>query len=189
MREFTVKDFITYNNPCFSCGSTIHINVMSTSQHSPHASGVVLKSNVKPDRTEIQPKITYRRALQLWIFNQSNKIITSDIRGLTEYLYEHKLYLRSYCKTCNTEIFSHFLEFDIAKNLVKPFGISSESLRVQDSKTEYCIYSSLMEEKSQISIHSKFCTSIRVDSPLLLLNKLKTREVFLNKMKIYLLFS
>src|SRR5271167_3698355 len=110
MRKFTVKDFIGYNNPCFSCDNQINFKIgfldldvessSKTSYSIPHAGPYIpscpisyLRPTVTPQFTEIDLMITYSDALKLYIFHKTNKILTSSQRGLTKYLESHKLFL------------------------------------------------------------------------------------------------
>lgn len=192
MKKFTVKDFISYNNPCFSCGENIHFKVVTTTKDGP-SDIVQLRPTVKPDYTVVDLKVTYTKTLQLWIFHQNNKIISSDIRGLTSYLEEHKLFLSSRCDKCYTNIESNFLEFNLDKGYVKPVGISRELLIVSDEHNMYQIHSSFIAEQSTVVVDKISKTTpispVRFEAPLLPLYKFKDKEHLINKMKTYLIFS
>lgn len=187
MKKFTVKDFITYNNPCFSCGEKINLKIG-------HDHGTAeLRPTVKPDYTVIDLRVTYTHTLQLWIFHKTNKIITSDGRGLADYLYNHNIYLQSQCSKCYTSIQSQFLEFNLDKGFIKPVGIKTEKLIMLDDDNMYTIYSSFEEEKSMVAVDRiNKATPVAptcFDLPLLPLSKFKTKERYLDKIKVYLTFS
>src|SRR5258705_409454 len=95
MKKFTVKDFITYNNPCFSCSNkvSIKIGVVGTASHNDI---IYLSPTVSVESTNIVLKITYTSSLKLKIFNKSNKAQTTSVQDLTKYLQEHGLFLRNY---------------------------------------------------------------------------------------------
>lgn len=192
MKKFTVKDFITYNNPCFSCGNKISFRIGSIATVS--ASDVIyLRPNVTLDRTEVDLKISYTQTLQLWTFHKSNKILSSDIEGLTNYLTDHKLVLNSRCDHCYTTIESFPLEFNLPKGFIKPVGVNKEMLIVSDDMNMYQIHSYFPEEKSFVAIDRINKTTpvspMRLELPLLPLYKFKDKEHFINKIKTYLIFS
>jgi hypothetical protein len=189
MKRFTVKDFISYNAPCFSCGEKIILKIGHVGEH---IEGY-LRPTVKPDHTVIDLKVSYHHTLQLFIYHQTNKIISTDIRGLTDYLYSHKLFLQSFCDKCYTSVKSHFLTFNLDKGYVEPVGISSERLMVTDDDNMYAMDSSFMEEKSIVTV-SRISKATPVSPvwfhlPLLPLYKIKTKERLVNKIKTYLTFS
>jgi hypothetical protein len=188
MKQFTVKDFIAYNNPCFSCGGRITLKIGVESR----SFSTVLRPTVKPDRTEVSLKITYTDTLQLWIFHKSNKILPSDARALEDFLSIHKLYLTSQCDTCYTNIGTNYLEFNLAKGYIKPVELDVENLVLIDKGNKYQIRSDFSREKSQIQISKIDHSSndpFHMEVPLLSLSKFKDRERFLNKLKTYALFS
>jgi hypothetical protein len=197
MKQFTVKDFITYNAPCFSCGESIIlefgsvelINNGKVSGQSP----VFLKPIVSKDRTEISLKISYVGSLQLWIFHKSNKFLTTNFTGLSEYLNTHKLFLRSRCNKCNSLIDSQFIEFNLKSGFIKPVGISAEYLSIQDKSHLYCIHSKFLDDKTIIIADRIDKTTpvsgVRIEIPLLPLYKFKDKEKIISKIKTYILFS
>jgi len=186
MKKFTVKDFITYNNPCFSCGKKISLRVSAMS------GTAGLRPTVKPEYTVIDLEITYTNTLQLWIFHKTNKIISSDNRSLADYLTTHQIYLRSYCD-CYTAIDSRFLTFNLNKGYVEPVGISTERLMVNDRTNIYTLNSSFIEEKTHVTIDRVDQTTpispIQFEMPLLPLYKVKSRERLIEKLKTYITFS
>lgn len=186
MKTFTVKDFIAYNNPCFSCGKSINFKVYANEG----TSG--LRPTVKPDYTSIDLQVTYTSTLQLWVFHKTNKIISSDSRLLADYLYNHKIYLSTFCD-CYSSITSQFLEFNLDKSYIAPVGISSERLVVSDDHNMYTIYSSFIDEETSVSVDTIDKTTpvspIQFKMPLLPLYKIKTKERLINKLKTYVTFS
>lgn len=194
MKTFTVKDFITYNNPCFSCGSRISFSIASLPNITNY-NPIYIKATVSPERTEIDLKVTYNNTLQLWIFHKSNKILSSDMWGLTDYLASHKLFLSSRCDKCFTIIESDFLDLNLSQGFISPVGIELEVLFVKDDKNTYNVESDFIKETSIITVRKnpidatlappaqKFYLS------LLPLYKIKSREYLINKAKTYLTFS
>lgn len=188
MKKFSVREFIGYNNPCFGCGEKIIFEVRLGGSYD-----AAMPTTVKPDRIEADLKITYTHTLQLWIFHKTNKILTSDMRGLTDYLTERKLYLRSRCNKCYTNVDSQFLEFNLNKGFVKAVGISSERIMVTDDCNIYQMHSSFIDETSRVVVDridkAVPVSPMQFHLPLLPMYKLKDKEQFLNKIKTYITFS
>jgi hypothetical protein len=192
MKTFTVKDFIIYNNPCFSCGSKISFKIGST-HNELSFSPVYKKTTVTADHVEIDLDITYRQTFKLYIVNKSNKILSPDMKSLTDYLSMHELFLSSRCDRCYTSIESYPLEFNLAKGFIKPVGINQENLIVTDDKNMYQIHSSFNQKISTATI-SKINKTMpispaRINLPLLPLYKIKNRDRLINKLKTLVLFS
>lgn len=193
MRKFTVKDFVAYNNPCFSCGSRINFRIGYT----PIGSGEAghLRPVVMPNHTEIDLIIKYSdmEALRLCIDHKTNKILTNSIQGLTNYLSGRKLFLISACDRCNTHIESQFLEFNIDKSYLNAVGLSTERLMVNDGTSQYQINSSFIDEKSFIIVDRldkvKPLSPFQLKLPLLPKYRFKDKEHFIRKIKTYMTFS
>jgi hypothetical protein len=192
MKKFTVKDFINYNAPCFSCDRKITIRVGSIclTQQMP---AVYLRATVTTTQTEVDLQVTYARILKLIINHTTNKITTSDPEALTKYLKVNKLFLSSVCNHCYTSIESAYLEFNLQEAFIKPVSISQEMLMLSDSKSLYQIISKSIDEETIIVVDrinkANSITPIRFVLPLSLLYKLKDKEHILQKIKTYLLFS
>lgn len=189
MEKFTLKDFITYNNPCFSCNENIFLRVRVTGNNRHMDSQGWLRPLVKPELTEISIKENYSNALKLQILHQSNKILTSDLIELSEYLKEHRLYLTSQCGNCSTTIDTEQLEFNLEKGFLKPVKLAREDLLVQEPGSTYHVSSNFSKKKSRVHIYKPGSQPIEIDLPLYSLAKFKTKEKFLHKLKTYAIFS
>lgn len=207
MKKFTVKDFIAYNNPCFSCGSPINFRVgfvdlenkdpkltWQASQWEPDSRSY-LRPVVTQNHTEIDLIIKYstNEALKLCVFHKTNKILTNSNLGLTKYLGGHKLFLSSHCDKCHTQIESQFLDINVDKGYINAVGISSERLMVTTTDRMFQIVSSFIEEKSIVYVDRLDKTGplhpFTLELPLIPRYKFKDREHFINKIKTYMLFS
>ena len=192
MKKFTVKDFIAYNNPCFSCGSQISFSIDSYSKESQTI--VTLRPLVNPDNTFVQLEVRYRSrtdGVDLTIFHKTNKFITNNLYSLTNYLDEHKLFMRSICYRCNTCIESGYLEFILDKNMVGAVELFYENLFFNDKTNNYCITSNFLNNKSKIAITTiNDLNNCRyLDLALLPKYRFKNKQHLIEKMKLYLLFS
>lgn len=192
MRTFTVKDFINYNAPCFSCNRKVSIKIgcHSLIVNEP---AIYLNTTVTATQTEIILQITYSKILNLIINHKTNKFTTSDPDALTEYLKIHKLFLSSFCNHCYTSIESFYLEFNLQKGFIKPVSIKQEMLILDDNKNVYQIFSKSIDEQTIILVDKInrviSVTPIRFVLPLSFLYNLKNKENILKKIKTYLLFS
>lgn len=195
MKKFTVKDFIAYNNPCFSCDNAINFRIGFLDLENPQANISYLRPTVTGLYTEIDLKIKYANseALKLYIFHKTNKLLTNSNSGLTEYLSRHKLFLSSTCDRCYTLIESQYLDFNIDKGYVNAVGISLERLMVCDDNNLYQISSSFIEEESILSVDKidkvKPLSQFQLKLPLLPKYRLKDKENFIRKIKTYMTFS
>jgi hypothetical protein len=191
MKQFTVKDFIAYNNPCFSCQRAISFRICVAIK--PDGTAVSLRPTVSLDQTEIDLKTTYLDTLKLWIFHTTNKIISSNFSELTEYLNNNTIFLMSTCDNCGTGIQSEVLTFNLDKGYIKPVTINSEGLIIYDDKSLYEIFSDFENKKTSVLINvldkTHPISPVRFELPLLPLYKFKTRERILEKLKTYLTFS
>jgi len=194
MRKFTVKDFIVYNNPCFSCNSQINFRIGFLDLET-KADISYLRPVVAPTYTEIDSIIKYANtdALKLYIFHKTNKILTNSQQGLTKYLSSRKLFLSSTCDKCYTQIESQYLDFNIDKGFVAAVGISSERLMVNDGTNLYQINSFFMAEKSNLIVDKldkvRPLTPFQLDLPLIPKYRFKDKAHFIQKMKTYITFS
>ncbi len=191
MKRFTVKDFIAHNNPCINCNDSISIKVATLEDNVDGPA--FLRPTVSNDFTLIDLKVTYTKTLKLWIFHQNNKFIASSVDDLKLFLKTHRVYLRSHCERCYTNIESHFLDFELDKGYIKPMGISMESVFVTDDAHRYHLHSSFATNETIIIIDriNKVTpiSPMRFEVPLIPLSKFRDKEHLINKMKTYLVFS
>jgi len=193
MKKFTVKDFITYNAPCFNCDSSVnfYFTISRIASETSLAGQVDKRAMVTVGYTEVELIVHYAANLKIKIDHKTNKFTTNSPEALTKYLSEHKLCLLSRCSKCYAYIHSTNIDFNIEKGFVYPVSIKSERYTVIDDKTIYHIRS-LFENKEQrtiVDISRAYASTLTLIIPLLPIFKFKTKDKFLNKMKIYTLFS
>jgi hypothetical protein len=191
MKSFTVKDFITYNSPCFICESKINftIGVLFNKKHQPT---LYLTPFVTNDFIEVNLKFKYSdNGLKLKIFPKTNRFEISSMKNFMKYLEEHKLFLRSYCDTCYTRIESNPIEFNLLKFFIAPAFINDESVIVKNDNSLYELYSLFDQNYSTLIVSRTDIVAppIRIELPLLPIYKLKNRDRFIEKVKTYILFS
>src|ERR1700722_4339445 len=192
MRKFTVRDFVSYNSPCFSCNSPILVRV-GVVHIDLTMNDAFLRPFVQSTHTEIDLEITYNSKLKLAIDHKTNKIAVNDMKALTKYLEGHKLFLGLECNRCYTTVISQHLEFDLNKKFIKPVGISQENLITNDGYNMYQVFSSYIKEVSLAIVSridsTKPISPARFEMPLTPLSKFKDKENFIRKLKIYTTFS
>lgn len=193
MRQGTVKDFISYNNPCFICSNHISIKIGNYRVTHNESKLIYLTPLISPDYTEIDLRITYNSHLTLKITNKTNRFQTNNPSALVKYLEENDLFLVSQC-VCYSIIESSPLKFDMNKGFIKPFGISKEIIMVNDDDNNMYFLYSVVDDSQSILEVTKLdkvfpLSPSKLVLPLTLRRKFKSKEHFLNKMKTYLTFS
>lgn len=193
MNKFTVKDFITYNNPCFSCESKINFSIGALDdEHTSIDEAVYFRPTVTKNYSEIDLIINYTTSLKLFIFHTTNKILSNDFIALTKYLERRKLFLSSFCHKCHSQSKSKILDFNLEKKIVKPTTLLLEETIIYDDKFRYLLTSNSEKNKSYFIIEDlakvKYTPTV-IESPLIFRSKFNNRQSFIDKTKLYVLFS
>jgi len=192
MKKFTVKDFIFYNSPCFSCGSRTHFDIGYYNSDTDDAS-ILLRPLINSNYTEVDISITYTNALKLYIFHSNNKILTNNSQALIKYLSNHKLFLISECLNtkCACRIQSQYLVFNLEKCHIEAVPISFENLTVTDENNIYHIESWFEGEAHSKVSYTRKDTNKKTSLKLSLLPKFsfKNKQHFITKMKTIIVFS
>jgi hypothetical protein len=192
MKKFTVKDFIAYNNPCFSCGNKINFQIGFLDLETNNTPSY-LRPTITPNYTEIDLLITYSNFLKLYILHKTNKILTNNSQDLTKYLSRHKLFLSSTCSHCLTQIDSQYLDFNVEKEVIKAVPLNNERLLVTEDSSMYQLDSSFTEDKSDLVVYrldkAKPLGPLVLRLPLLPKFRFKNRKHFIEKIKTYITFS
>lgn len=195
MKQFTVKDFIKYNGPCFGCGNKINIKVCVFTKDEDISKVVTLTPVITNVATEIDLKISYKDSLKLTVYHKTNKFEASNTQKFLEYLKSREIYLRTICEDCHIYIDSAILKFNFPNQFIEPVAISHEILTVKDATNKYKVFSYFKEGKTTIHAIALNENKDEDDSvttlnlPLLPLYKFRSKEHFLNKIKTYLIFS
>ncbi len=187
MKNFTVKDFILYNGPCFSCGKKVTINVLSNNPESNQFQKLpqFLKNNI----IDVTLRIKYSHSLNLQISISDNKFKVSNMEEFISYLGCRELYISSNCKFCQNFIYSNPLQFD-RKMFIRPITILREVLSTTSKNVFYSLMSEYSENETKINVLDKNTNKMmKMNIPLLPLYRFKTKEKLVNKMRTYILFS
>jgi hypothetical protein len=191
---FTIKDFITYNAPCFNCHSKINFITQSVKDVESMSDVILnqmveLKPTITSQHMEIDLVITYRTNTKLSIDLKINKFSTNNTQGLKRYLDRHKLFLISQCDSCHSQIVSQFLRFDFNKGYVKAFGLWHERLIV-DAGNQVPYQINTWFDKSEsilfISCGTEYMKNIKL--PLMPKYKFKDKQALIDKCHLYGIF-
>lgn len=179
MKPFTVKDFVTYNNPCFSCGENIIFTF-----------GEAINPVIDGKECKVELITSYSDSLSLIINLNTNSFHTTNTKVFKKYLKTKNIFLKSKCSKCNTYILSSNLIFDHEKHFIKPAYLRQEFLKVYKDGLRYSVFSS--DDGSILNVQDlktgKNVLDIAVE-PELFLYRIKTKEKLINKLKTYILFS
>lgn len=192
MKNFTVKDFILYNSPCFNCGG--NINFYFEFEPASDYGNFSKRAMVTTDFVEVELVVHYANNLLIKIENKTNKYTTNNHAALTTYLSKFELSLHSRCERCFTDIVSNTLKFDEERNVICPTTIKYEQYQITDNENVYAVYTKLVSNDtySKILVSKINATkniSTYLNMPPLPIYKFKTKEKFLNKIKTYVTFS
>lgn len=188
---FTAKDFIRYNNPCFSCGGKIalKLGIVSLSYVNDVS---YLPTIVSNDSIDINLHIAYYDNLTLTIFHKTNEFATNSINNLTMYLKNHHIFFQSYCDQCKSRIDSSRLQFDLMNDKVLALQIMTERLYLSDDKFYYNLISDFDAQATILLIDGKSKDnnlSYDMELPLLPKYSFNNRETLLKKIKTYMTFG
>lgn len=189
MKQFTIKDFIKYNNPCAFCGEQKILKIIS---HNVNAikfnDHTYLNLIVFNKMLEINLVISYFSSLKLRIIQKNNKFSCSNYDKLINYLMEHKVYLLNECPKCKIKVYSHDLEFQMEKKIIKPISIKKESIHIMNGDS-FLKLESLFDEKISSLIITKNLKITALKFPIIPLNEFKNKNHFLSKIKTIITFS
>lgn len=190
MEQFTVKDFIQYNNPCCICNKTVAVDLYSINLDKTVKSKIIYTIN--KEYIEIFLSIKYNFKLLIKIYFKNNKFLCNDLFSLKKYLEQYSLFLESHCKKCSTKIISKYLDFNFNGSFVKPIEIDRQSVFIVDNSCLYTLCTDFINKKSYLLINTLDANgkikSSKVLMPPIKLNLLKNKDAVLEKIKKYLLF-
>lgn len=194
MKNFTVKDFVTYNNPCKLCGRKISLSLIPVAHNeSGYAGGIypLFKKNL----LHFNLWIKYKEKLAISVNPVNNSFSlegeSENLKKLMlEYKSENNLMFDITCGYCKTQILSEYIE--LKDNFIKPFKLNQESLIVKSDNYNYRINSDYVLDRSFIiaeKVKFPYAPVFTMETPLLSLSKIKTRENMIKKIKLYMLLS
>lgn len=212
MLNFTLKDFIEYNNPCFNCDGNSYIefgrNIKNLYPHgykllaSPNSQDqttYVKTSNQTRRALHVQLHITYKHTITLSISKIDNSFKVNDYYQFNKYAKNNSFFLRKRC-SCGS-IYTKPIDFDYDKCFIKPFVLDAEHFEFSDEQNLYNVFTDYNKKSTIIEV-----TNIKKEDPwtfrsfnkipdhtfklpLFPLSTFKTKEALMNKIKTYIIFS
>jgi len=178
MKKFTLKDFVLYNVPCFSCSNKIQLKLISINKKTKQYSDCHSYINNNCFLATLQ--YNYFNSLSVSISISKNILHTSNHLLFDNFLNENALHVVNKCPACNNFIISHPLSFD---NLLFLHSISimREIFNVSDNNFSIFMISEFDLNSSKITINSKH----NLELPIIPLSKFKNKENLLKKIRIY----
>src|ERR1700735_2403469 len=104
MKKFSVKDFISFNSPCFGCNELISFFIMAdpVPEESHYIATAYLKPRIEKTHHVIDLHIGWNDSLRLTIDHKTNGYDTNNPRALRKYLSQRQMGLRCECLKCLT---------------------------------------------------------------------------------------
>lgn len=192
MKLFSVKDFIGYNNPCFSCKKHVNFYFAVTSRAAPNSPSGYFSPIVSRDFTAVDLKITYSHSLTLKIYHKTNRFEANNLHELEDYLSKNQISLSLSCPKCQSLITSDRLSFDLNKKYVKGTKIMYESLKIKEKEKHYYLETLYELNATSITVTNDanvFSDVFTLDTPAIPLHKFKNKANIIKKIKTYMLFS
>lgn len=191
MKKFTVKDFISYNNPCFSCKSNINFYFVTESKDLSKAKQAgYINPIVSSQSTSVDLIKSYSHSLTLDIYHKTNKFYAANWHELQSYLMDHNLTMNSSCPTCKSIVVSKKLIFDFKNKYIQPTEVRKEYLIIEDKEKVYNLKTNMDKNSTHIEVYSDFSqNSWELDTPALPIFKFKNKANIIKKIKTYIIFS
>jgi hypothetical protein len=195
MKKFTLKDFVNYNSPCFSCEELTNFTIgYSNRWENPPINGD-LPVEVNKYYTRINLFNGYDQSLSINIDHRTNQFSTNNAPELVKYLEERQLFFKCNCH-CGTGTESTPLVFN-KNNFLQAIELSFEWISLYSQEKIYGVSSNYQDKQSFISISSNallvkpkdMVKPISLTVPLLTRDKFRTKEKLLDKLQLYVTFS
>lgn len=188
MKKFSLKDFVLYNSPCFSCDNlmTFQIgNVMLDNDIVTYLAPKVCK-----EYTTIELRLGWDNNLILTIDHKTNKFATNDSSALAKYLLSHNLFLKCECDKCHTVSWTEKLSFS-SQGFVRAVSLDTDIVNIGADGNIYNLYCEYQNNISQffISKNDRSTSPFVLNTILVPRSKFKNRAQLIAKMKTYALFS
>lgn len=145
MNNFTFKDFISYNNPCFICNKLTLLAI--------NFNGKSIYPFLEKDNNK-QQILRWTLHGGCITFNiKSNKYETIYYKKIDSFIKNTDIYISIECKNCGCRVISNSLKFNYDKSYVEPLSIHSEFYYLSDSKNKYTVL--LLENRISVSLSEK----------------------------------
>lgn len=184
MKKFTVKDFLLYNEPSICCNTNMNLLVLDKFHH---------LSTKNKTFTIFLVQQYGEFALTLNINYQTNRFTTSNVSKLRDFFSSSRrnndiVFLKQCTgKDCGSYVRSKPISLDLVNFTIGAIHLEWEHLKIilPDKMKDY-IYldSNFHTEESYLYFLNK-----KLKIPFLPIYKIKSKEVLLNKIKTYMVFS
>jgi hypothetical protein len=193
VKQFSIKDFIFYNNPCINCRSNNNLYLVCVNYNP--IDGTESGIRVKPPTLQEQKylvfdlEIKYKSINKLYIDYKTNQFLSNDIEAFYNYIKHNLMFFRSSCD-CGTTIDSSKLKVNAEKQFILPLTIDHEDIKISINDSVHRFQSDYYNNSSQLYINSfDKAQNIVNGLPLMPLYSFKNRQEFINKIKTIINFS
>lgn len=198
MKQFTLKDFLLYGEPCICCNKPLRVFACKVDIPSELTIGFYQNSLCNNNLKIILYK-KYKTTLELNINIKSNRYNVSNQKKFKDFLSKFTLKFTKRCvpflgqeSGCgDVHIISNFIKFN-ENGFIEPITLQSELILLENDNIIYDIHTLYDIQKTEINIQSNTILDIHDETiviPALQINKYKTKEKLLKKLKTYILFS
>lgn len=195
MKQFTLKDFINYNNPCKVCNT--YVNIVAEIHDTDNEEEYISITGVLEDHNLLFKLFqNYYDSLELMVNPKNNYIYplakSQASTRLQSYIKDNNFFFYTSCSKCHTSVESKVAEFVLAPiyPYIKPLEISFENINLVTSNCYYALRSTLETNTTKLFVHD-LRTNVResFETPLVQLSELKSSEEILERIRIILAFS
>lgn len=160
MNKFTLKDLISYNNPCIECGMGTNLQLMSYSKSDgdwkyPTVINYIL---INKNKLSFVLETKWANSLSLIIDPKNHEYTFKSVVGNAEktdnkiflsYLMANYMTIRISCVRCQT--FTETSELEFREKYVEPLRLDRELLYLSDGKMEYYLQTSFVRKTTKFS--------------------------------------
>jgi hypothetical protein len=195
MKKFTVKDFLAYNNPCFSCKGHVNFYFACLKKGTNPSNGPssYISPIVSNKFVGVDLKKTYNHLLNVNIYHTSNKFIVNNFHEFESFYYDNHISMVLTCPKCQTTMSSENLQFDLKNGYVKPTEVKYECLSVRNNNKSITIITYLKNANPSSVITVEDIKNpgnpFILETPPLPFYKFKNKEKLIEKVSTYMLFS
>ena len=190
MIDFTIKDFLLYNGPCFNCGKKVSFFIFSNNKTAPNLFERI-PADIDSDIITCTINIKYRSSLRVEFNCKTNEYITTNDEEFDKYLQSNYVYMTTKCNSCMSKVVSTYFEFE--QSHIKPLRISSEHFKLEDSFAEKIYHIDSHKETNETIVDIVKYKDTEFDHyglsfPLMLRGRFKNKFFFIKKIRQLMVF-
>lgn len=187
--SFTIKDLINKYNICIGCGNKYQLNLYKTLNHNEN---VKLSYDVNSPILSFQGKKNYYELDNEVNINIKTHDFTLGNKDLKDFI-ENSVEIEMRCNKCMSFAYTNELDFDFTKNIIKPITLCSEYYIVSDGKNSITAYNDWHNKTTLLVSYEDYLTFKKGGwerkVPLMPKKYFKSKEIFLEKIKLYTTFQ